>query len=150
MVDKKSPSAQQGDDPREPRLLAGGNPQIAKGYGDDVVQRYIAAMPGCKRPIGERLDALIVAAVPDVRKAMKWNSPFYGAGDEDQGWSVSFHCFTKYVKVTFFQGAALDPPPPETSKYPDVRYLHVTEAGLDEAQFSAWVSQAARLPGERM
>ncbi len=132
-----------------PRLLAGGNPQIPKGEGDAPVQAYIAAMPGWKRAVGERLDALISAAVPGVRKAVKWNSPLYAAGDD--GWFLSLHCFTGYIKVAFFRGTALQPVPPEPSKSQDTRYLHIREAvPLDEAQFSAWVRQAGRLPGERM
>ncbi|MET4616942.1 hypothetical protein ABIA71_002522 [Stenotrophomonas sp. 2619] len=132
-----------------PRLLAGGNPQIPKGEGDAPVQAYIAAMPGWKRAVGERLDALISAAVPGVRKAVKWNSPLYAAGDD--GWFLSLHCFTGYIKVAFFRGTALQPLPPEPSKSQDTRYLHIREAvPLDEAQFSAWVRQASRLPGERM
>jgi hypothetical protein len=133
----------------KPALLAGGNPQIAKADGDAPVQAYIAAMPGWKRDVGRRLDALIVRAVPGVRKAVKWNSPFYGI--EDQVWFLSFHCFTKYVKVAFFRGASLRPLPPGESKQKDVRYLDIHEDDqLDEAQFAAWVKQASQLPGERM
>ena len=133
----------------KPRLLSGGNPQIAKGDGDAPVQAYIAAMPGWKRDVGRRLDALIVRTVPGVRKAVKWNSPFYGV--EGQGWFLSFHCFTKYVKVAFFRGASLRPLPPGESKQKDVRYLDIHEDDeLDEAQFAAWVKQASQLPGERM
>ncbi len=134
----------------EPKLLSGGNPQIPKGDGDAPVQAYIAAMPGWKRDVGERLDALIEAAVPGVRKAVKWNSPFYGAGDEEQGWFLSYHCFTRYVKVTFFRGARLRPVPPGASKHEDVRYLDIREGELDEDQLTDWVMQASRLPGERM
>lgn len=134
----------------QPVLLSGGNPQIAKGYGEAPVQAYIAAMPGWKSALGARLDALIGAAVPGVRKAVKWNSPFYGVADESQGWFLSFHCFTRYVKVTFFQGAGLDPLPPGKSKYEKVRYLDIHEGDFDEAQFTAWVKQAAALPGEKM
>jgi hypothetical protein len=133
-----------------PVLLSGGNPQIAKGYGDAPVQAYIAAMPGWKRDVGRRLDALIVRTVPGVRKAVKWNSPFYGVEDEGQGWFLSFHCFTKYIKVTFFRGTSLRPVPPGASKHKDVRYLNIHEDELDEAQFAAWVKQANQLPGERM
>ena len=130
-------------------LLSGGNPQIAKGYGDAPVQAYIAAMPGWKSDVGRRLDALIVRSVPGVQKAVKWNSPFYGV--EDQVWFLSFHCFTKYVKVAFFRGASLRPVPPGESKSKDTRYLDIHEDGeLDEAQFAAWVKQASLLPGERM
>jgi hypothetical protein len=132
----------------QPVLLSGGNPQIAKAYGDAPVQAYIAAMPGWKRDVGRRLDALIVRTVPGVRKAVKWNSPFYGV--EDQVWFLSFHCFTKYVKVTFFRGTSLRPVPPGASKHKDVRYLDIYENQLDEAQFAAWVNQASQLPGERM
>lgn len=134
---------------KQPVLLSGGNPQIPKGDGDGPVQAYIAAMPGWKRDVGRRLDALIGRAVPGVRKAVKWNSPFYGV--EDRTWFLSFHCFTRYVKVTFFQGARLDPAPPERSKYPAVRYFHIHEDdALDEARFTDWVKQASRLPGERL
>ncbi len=132
----------------KPVLLSGGNPQIAKGYGDAPVQAYIAAMPGWKSEVGRRLDALIVGAVPGVKKAVKWNSPFYGV--EDDFWFLSFHVFAKYVKVTFFRGAALRPPPLGKSKYEDVRYLDIHEGELDEAQFADWVKQASRLPGEKM
>ena len=132
----------------EPVLLSGGNPQIAKGYGDAPVQAYIAAMPGWKSGFGAELDALIERLVPGVRKAVKWNSPFYGL--EDDCWFLSLHCFTKYVKVTFFRGASLEPAPSGKSKYPDVRYLDIHEGAFDEAQFADWVKQASRLPGERM
>jgi hypothetical protein len=135
----------------KPTLLAGGNPQIAKGYGDAPVQAYIAAMPGWKREIGRRLDALIVRTVPGVRKAVKWNSPFYGAEDEGQGWFLSFHCFAKYVKVAFFRGESLRPVPPGESKQRHVRYLDIHEDDeLDEAQLADWVKQAIYLPGEQM
>ena len=133
----------------KPALLSGGNPQIAKGYGDAPVQAYIAAMPGWKRDVGRRLDALIVRTVPGVRKAVKWNSPLYGV--EGQGWFLGIHVFTKYVKVAFFQGASLRPVPPGASKQKDVRYLDIHEDDpLDEAQLAAWVKQASRLPGEKM
>jgi len=130
-------------------LLSGGNPQIAKGYGDAPVQAYIAAMPGWKGDVGRRLDAIVERVVPGVRKAVKWNSPFYGV--EDGAWFLSYHCFTKYVKVTFFRGASLDPLPPGESKHKDVRYLDIREDGpFDEALFADWVKQASRLPGEKM
>ncbi len=129
----------------KPKLLAGGNPQIPKGDGAGPVQAYISAMPGWKRDVGRRLDALIERAVPDVRKAVRWNSPFYGSAD--LGWFLSFHCFTKYVKVTFFRGQSLKPVPPVGSEDPDARYLHVTEDGFDEGQFVDWVKQASRLDG---
>jgi hypothetical protein len=132
----------------KPVLLSGGNPQIAKGYGDAPVQAYIAAMPGWKRDLGRRLDALIGRAVPGVHKAVKWNSPFYGV--EDNVWFLSFHCFTKYVKVTWFRGASLRPVPAGESKHKEVRYLDIHEDDFDEAQFVAWVKQASQLPGERL
>jgi hypothetical protein len=133
----------------KPTLLSGGNPQIAKGYGDATVQAYIAAMPDWKRDVGRRLDALIERAVPGVRKAVKWNSPFYGG--EGEGWFLSFHCFTNYVKVAFFRGTLLRPIPPGESKHKEVRYLDIhKEDRLDEAQFAGWVKQASQLPGERM
>jgi hypothetical protein len=133
----------------KPVLLSGGNPQIAKAYGDAPVQAYIAAMPGWKSDIGRRIDALIVRAVPGVRKAVKYNSPLYGM--EGQGWFLSLHCFTKYVKVAFFRGMRLHPVPPGMSKQKDVRYLDIHEDDpLDEAQFAAWVKQASLLPGETL
>jgi hypothetical protein len=128
-----------------PRKLAGGNPQIAKGEGDAVVQRYIRAMPGWKRDVGKRIDAVVARSVRRVRKAVKWNSPFYGV--EGKGWFLSFHVFTRYVKVTFFRGTALRPMPPGESKHEDVRYLDIHEDDLDEAQLARWVKQAAKLPG---
>jgi hypothetical protein len=135
----------------KPPLLAGGNPQIAKGYGDAPVQAYIAAMPSWKRDVGRRLDTLIASTVPSLRKAVKWNSPLYGVEGEEAGWFLSFHCFTKYVKVAFFRGTSLRPMPPGASKHSQVRYLDIHEDDeLDEAQLSAWVRQASRLPGERM
>jgi len=132
----------------EPVLLSGGNPQIAKGYGDAPIEAYIAAMPGWKSEIGRRIDAIIERAVPGVEKAVKWNSPFYGV--ERDVWFLSLHCFTKYVKVTFFRGASLDPAPSGRSKYEDVRYLDIHEGQFDEAQFESWVRQASRLPGEKL
>ncbi|HEY1142002.1 MAG TPA: DUF1801 domain-containing protein [Lysobacter sp.] len=135
----------------KPKLLSGGNPQIAKADGNGPVQAYIAAMPGWKGDVGRRLDALIERAVADVRKAVKWNSPFYGI--EGQGWFLSYHCFNKYVKVTFFRGASLHPLPPGESKQADVRYLDIREedvlegGSFDEKQFVAWVKQASQLPG---
>ena len=132
----------------EPTLLSGGNPQIAKAEGDAPVQAYIAAMPGWKSDLGRRLDALIERTVPGVTKAVKWNSPFYGI--EGNGWFLSFHCYTNYIKVAFFRGAALRPRPPGASKQKEVRYLDVRDEELDEAQFVDWVKQASKLPGERM
>lgn len=132
-----------------PRLLAGGNPQIPKGEGDAPVQAWIAAIPDWKREAARQLDALVVAAVPGVRKAVKWNSPLYAAGDD--GWFLSMHCYARYIKVAFFRGKALDPVPPEASKSQDTRYLHVVkDEPLDAKQFTRWVKQASRLPGERM
>ena len=129
-----------------PALLAGGNPQIAKADGDAPVQAYIAAMPGWKRNVGRRLDALITRTVPGVRKAVKWNSPFYGV--EGEGWFLSYHCFTSYVKVTFFRGTSLRPLPPGKSKHEEVRYLDIHEDDpLTEAQLARWVKQASRVPG---
>jgi hypothetical protein len=129
----------------KPKLLSGGNPQIAKGEGDAPVQAYIAAMPGWKSDIGKHLDALIVRNVPNVRKAVKWNSPFYGI--EGQGWFLNFHVFTRYLKVTFFRGTSLRPVPPGESKHKDVRYVDIHEGELDEAQMATWAKQAAALPG---
>ena len=131
---------------RSVKLLSGGNPQIAKADGNAPVRAYIAAMPGWKRSVGKRLDALIVRSVPNVRKAVKWNSPFYGL--EGEGWFLSFHTFTHYVKVAFFRGASLRPLPPGASKSKNTRYLDIREGDeLDEAQLAAWVKQAVALPG---
>ena len=138
-ADKQTAAAQ-------PTLLAGGNPKIAMADGDAPVQDYITAMPGWKRDVGRRLDALIVRAVPEVRKAVKWNSPFYGV--EGHGWFLSFHCFTNYVKVAFFHGASLRPLPPGESRHKDVRYLDIREGDeVDEARLVRWVRQASQLPG---
>jgi hypothetical protein len=137
----------------KPKLLSGGNPQIAKGYGDAPVQAYIAAMPGWKSAVGRRLDALIVAAVPNVSKAIKWNSPFYGLEGPDgkPAWFLGLHCFNKYIKVAFFRGTSLRPLPPGESKQKEVRYLDIHENDkLDEAQLTDWIKQASKLPGERM
>jgi hypothetical protein len=132
-----------------PTLLAGGNPQIAKAEGDAPVEAYIAAMPGWKRDIGRRLDKLIARTVPGVRKAVKWNSPFYGVGD--RGWFLSFHCFTTYVKVTFFRGTSLRPVPPGASRHKEVRYLDIGEDDPpDDARLADWIRQASELPGELM
>jgi len=130
----------------KPTLLAGGNPQIAKADGNAPVQAYIAAMPGWKSDVGRRLDALIARTVPGVRKAVKWNSPFYGI--EGQGWFLNFHCFTKYLKVAFFRGTSLRPLPPGKSKHKEVRYLDIHEHDqLDESQLATWIRQAAAQPG---
>jgi len=134
---------------KEPVLLSGGNPQIAKGYGDAVVQSYIDAMPGWKHDVGRQLDALITKAVPKVYKAVKWNSPFYGI--EGEGWFLNYHCFNKYVKVAFFRGSSLQPEPPGSSKHPEVRYIDIYEDDdVDEKQFISWVKQASKLQGEMM
>lgn len=136
-------------DARDPVLLSSGNPQIPLGYGDAPVAAYIAAMPGWKRAVGERLDALIVQTVPEVVKAVKWNTPFYGR--EGQGWFTALYCYKTYVSVTFFHGDKMVPVPPKPSKSPGVRYLHIFEdAPLDEAQFADWIRQASLLPGERL
>ena len=130
-------------------LLSGGNPQIPKGDGDGPVQAYIAAMPGWKGDIGRHLDALVTEVVPDARRAVRWNSPFYGV--EGNGWFLSLHCFTRYVKVTWHNGAQLDPPPPQESKQEDVRYLHLAEDDdLDDDQLREWIRQAAALPGDEL
>ena len=133
----------------KPKLLSGGNPQIPKGDGEVPVQAYIAAMPGWKHDVGRSLDALIARTVPEVRKAVRWNSPFYGI--EGQGWFLSFHCFTKYVKVTFLSGSSLRPMPPVESKHEAVRYFHIHEDDqLDEELLASWIRQASNLPGEAM
>lgn len=132
-----------------PVLLSGGNPQIPKGYGNAPVEAYLAAMPGWKQAIGRKLDALIVETVPDVQKAVKWNTPFYGM--DGKTWFLGFHCLTKYVKVAFLKGSSLDPVPPGTSKQADARYLDIFETDeIDEAQFADWVRQASLLPGEKL
>ncbi|MCT7352998.1 DUF1801 domain-containing protein [Streptomyces sp. 15-116A] len=131
----------------KPRLLSGGNPQIPKGDGDEPVQAYIEAMPDWKREVGRRLDDLVVRTVPGVRKAVRWNSPFYGV--EGNGWFLSLHCFTRYVKVTWLNGSSLDPLPPGASKHEHVRYLDIHEdEELDEEQLRSWLLQAAELPGD--
>lgn len=135
--------------PQKPKLLSGGNPQIAKGYGDGPIEAYIAAMPGWKSDVGRKLDALIVKTVPNVYKAVKWNSPFYGI--EGDGWFLSLHCFAKYIKLAFFRGTSLDPVPPVASKTAETRYFHIFEGDtLDEALLAGWIRQASQLPGERM
>jgi hypothetical protein len=132
-----------------PRLLAGGNPQIAKGEGDGPVQAYIAAMPGWKREVGRRIDRLVIDAVPDVHKEVKWNQPLYGnAGD---GFFLSFRCFTKYVQIAFYRGSSLDPEPPKAAKHPDVRYLDIHEHDeLDLDRLTSWIEQASGLPGQML
>ena len=142
----KKPARRTRQKAAKPVLLAGGNPQIAKAEGDAPVRTYIDAMPGWKRDVGRRIDALIVRTVPGVRKAIKWNSPFYGV--EGRGWFLSLHCFAKYVKVAFFRGASLRPVPAGASKHKDVRYHDLREADrIDEAQLAVWVAQASKLPG---
>ncbi|MEQ9811623.1 MAG: DUF1801 domain-containing protein [Azospirillaceae bacterium] len=145
-ISKRKQAAAPGDS--GPRLLSGGNPQIPKGHGDAPVKAYIAAMPGWKSALGRRIDAIVEDCVPGVAKAVKWNSPFWGV--EGQGWFLSLHCFTHYVKVTFFRGTSLDPVPPGPSKHPEVRYLDIREDAFDAAQFADWVRQASRLPGEKL
>ena len=132
----------------KPKLLSGGNPQIPKGYGEAPVQAYLAAAPGWKQAVCRRIDQIVSDNVPGVQKAMKWNSPLYGM--EKDCWFLSFHCFDRYVKVTFFRGTALDPPPPESSKVPELRYFHVHEGQALGEEFTEWVRQASQLPGERM
>ena len=134
----------------EPKLLAGDNPQIPKGDGDEPVEAYLDAIPGWKQGVAKRVDALIVETVPGVRKAVRWNSPFYGAED-DEGWFVSYHCFTHYLKVTFFRGTSLDPPPPGESKHPETRYLDIREDyDWEDGQLVDWIRQASNLPGEKL
>ena len=129
-----------------PTLLSGGNPQIPKGDGDGPVQDYIAAMPGWKHEVGRRLDALVVATVPDLQKAVRWNQPYYGV--TDNGWFLAFRCYTAYVQVQFLKGTALDPVPPKPSKHDEIRYLDVREGDeLDEPLLRSWIEQSARLPG---
>jgi len=131
---------------KKPTLLAGGNPRIAKAEGDAPVRAYLAAIPGWKRGVAKRLDALITRTVPGVRKAVKWNSPFYGV--EGRGWFLDFHCFTNYLRVAFFKGASLRPLPPGASSQKEVRYLDIREdARFEEARLSSWIRQAAALPG---
>ena len=134
--------------PAKPRLLSGGNPQIAKGYGDAPIKAYIAAVPDWRRDVVKRMDAIITRAVPGVKKAVKWNSPLYGM--EEGLWFLSVHVYARYVKVTFFKGASLKPPPEGKSKYPQIRHYDVHEGQLDEKQFAAWIKQASKLPGEKM
>lgn len=137
------------EDRARPRLLSGGNPQIPKGEGDGPVQDYIAAMPGWKRDVGQRLDDLVEHVVPEVHKAVKWNQPFYGRKDE--GWFLAFRCYTGYVQLQFFKGASLDPVPPKASKHDEVRYLDIHENDeLDEDRLRSWVEQAGSLPGEKI
>lgn len=133
---------------KEPKLLSGGNPRIPKGYGDAPVQAYIAAMPEWKQDVGRRIDEVVTAAVPGVKKAIKWNSPFYGV--ERQGYFLSYHCFKRYVKIAFHNGGQLDPKPPVNSKQNNIRYLHIHENDEIDDQFTDWVKQASELPGEKL
>ena len=136
-------------DRKKPKLLSGGNPQIPKGDGDGPVQDYIAAMPGWKRELGAYLDSLIVRTVPKVRKAVKWNQPFYGA--DGDGWFLAFRCYTNYVQLSFFRGSSLEPIPPKASKHPEVRYFDIHEDDdLDKRQLASWIKQASALPGEKL
>jgi len=145
---KPSLAASRGKSAR-PKLLSGGNPQIAKGYGEAPVRDYLSALPGWKKIAGRKLDALITRTVPTVSKAVKYNSPLYGM--DGRTWFLSFHCFDQYIKVSFFRGTALDPLPPVESKMPRVRYLHLRESDtLDTGQFATWVKQASQLPGEKL
>ena len=149
MPSRRTIRATQGSSVSTVRLLSGDNPQIAKGMGDGPVQEYIAAIPGWKQAVARQIDRLIVKAIPMVRKGVKWNSPFYGVGEE--GWFLSFHCFNNYIKVVFFRGTSLKPMPPGTSKQEEVRYLDVKEKmPFDETQFMDWVRQAASLPPVKM
>jgi hypothetical protein len=133
----------------KPKLLSGGNPQIAKGYGHAPVKAYIAAIPGWKREVARKLDALIVRAVPGVTKAVKWNTPLYGFDGKE--WFVAFHCFDQYLKVTFFRGTSMQPMPPGKSTMKEVRYLDIREDDTtSQAQLLDWIKQASKLPGERM
>ncbi|WP_114390052.1 DUF1801 domain-containing protein [Notoacmeibacter marinus] len=138
------------DEPtKNPKLLAGGNPQIPKGEGDAPVQAYIAAMPDWKQDVGRSIDDIVERTVPNAQKAVKWNTPFYGV--KGNGWFLGFHCLTRYVKVTFFRGDSLNPVPPVESKQKDVRYFHIHEGDqFDEAQFADWVKQASELPGQKL
>ena len=133
-----------------PKLLSGGNPQVPKGDGEAPVQTYIAAMPGWKRAVGERLDKLVVDTVPDVVKAVKWSQPFYGS-ENQSGFFLSVRCYTEYVQITFLKGTSLDPMPPKSSKHKEVRYLDIREDDeLDEKQLVSWIKQSASVPGEKM
>jgi hypothetical protein len=148
VVQSKAASKSKASKPQtSPQPLSGGNPQIAKADGDAPVQAYIAAMPGWKRDMGQQLDALIMRELPHVKKAVHWNTPFYGI--EGQGWFLAFHCFAKYIKVAFLRGRALQPMPPIESKDPNARYLHIFEGdALDEKQIRAWLKQAAKMQGD--
>lgn len=141
---KKTPAKKAG----KPKLLSGGNPQISKAYGDAPVKAYIAAMPGWKREVGAQIDAIITRSVPGVKKAVKWNSPFYGR--IENVWFLSFHVFAKYIKVAFFDGVSLKPVPPGASKQARVRYYDIHEGAFDAAQFEKWVKQASKMPGEKL
>jgi len=146
---RSKPATGAGGGAESPRLLSGGNPQIAKGYGSAPVEAWIAALPEWKSETARRLDTLVERSVPDVRKAVKWNSPLYGVGETDH-WFLGVHAFARYLKVAFFRGAALDPPPPVASKSGETRYVHITADDFDEAQLAEWFAQASRLPGVKM
>lgn len=147
-TDRRSAKSKTASSDDGPVLLSGGNPQIPKGDGPEPVEAYLAAIPGWKQDVGRRLDSLIERTVPDVRKAVRWNSPFYGV--DDRGWFVSYHCFDRYLKVTFLNGTKLDPLPPIDSKDPDSRYAHVhQDEEINEALFERWLRQASSLPGWR-
>ena len=129
----------------KPKLLSGGNPQIAKGEGDAPVRAYIAAMPGWKSDAGRRIDPLVTGPCQRQKGGEVELAVLRRRGP---GRFLSFHCFTRYVKVTFFSGAALDPLPPVESKDSNTRYLHVHEDGkLDEKLLKSWIEQASGLPG---
>ena len=146
---RKRPEKGQAAEAATPKLLSGGNPQIPKGYGDAPVKAWIAALPDWKSDAARRLDALIERSVPDVRKAVKWNSPFYGLGEDDY-WFLGVHAFAKYLKIAFFRGTELEPMPPVASKSAGTRYVHLTEDDFDEAQLADWIVAASRLPGVKM
>ena len=146
---RKRPETVQAGEPAAPKLLSGGNPQIPKGYGDAPVKAWIAALPGWKSDAARRLDALVERSVPDVRKAVKWNSPFYGIGEDDH-WFLGVHAFAKYLKIAFFRGTELEPMPPVASKSAGTRYVHLTEDEFDEARLVDWIVAASRLPGVKM
>lgn len=148
MVDKSARKGGAGRAGKKPALLSGGNPQIPLGYGDEPVQAYIDAVPGWKQEVCRKIDRIVTDQVPGVMKAVKWNSPLYGV--EDDHYFLSYHCFDRYVKVAFHNGAMLDPPPPGKSKQAHVRYLDVRENDEVGEQFAAWVVQASKLPGAKM
>ncbi|GAA4285637.1 DUF1801 domain-containing protein [Brevibacterium daeguense] len=146
---RSTPADHHGTGAEKPRLLSGGNPQIPKGEGDGPVQAYIAAMPEWKQAVGRRIDDLVTSTVPEVRKAVKWNQPFYGP--QGEGWFMSFRCYTHYVQLQFLRGTSLEPMPPKKSKHEEVRYLDIRhDDEIDEEQLQSWIEQASRLPGVKM